>query len=125
MVEFTAASANPSLTATALNMSITCKISGLFLAPCPPKEEVLQSAEKKLLCGVVYAKSRRSSSCRSPLRSLRTGRILGQAGRDCRGGDCRQLEGGFVFRFLGGRRLPFLSGRSFSEESVLLPLQLG
>lgn len=32
MVEFTAASANPSLTATALNMSITCKISGLFLA---------------------------------------------------------------------------------------------
>lgn len=32
MVEFTAASANPSMTATALNMSITCKISGLFLA---------------------------------------------------------------------------------------------
>ena len=107
MVEFTAASANPSLTATALNMSITCKISGLFLAPCPPKEEVLQSAEKS--CFVALSTRNRGGPLLAGVRFDRCGRG---------GSSARQAETAEAAGTAGSWKAALCSGSSEGGDSV-------
>ena len=126
MVEFTAASANPSMTATALNMRHHVQdlwpLSGASSAQSGGPPPIVKSAICVPCCVPHF--SRQSSSCRSPLQSLPKGRMFGQAGQPRAAQQTAHAELCLCRRdcSFGGRRLRHL-WRSISE-SVLLPVQL-